>query len=254
MSHWRTPAFGHPFGGGYGPGPWHQMPFHHMNGPGFGYNVPPPPPDPPARDEYDHSAESRVANATMRPLIRRQVVAPPPPVSTKSKIRFLFDRLDSNQDGVIEPRELAALGDVISQGWTTATNEGLLRMINSNNSDVYYGWITPDAFEEFITNSLYKSYCKLDVDGSGLIEPNEMHAIARAFGQTHSEVLAKMGGSVAGPGQFIDFVIEECLRGLDTDQMIQGLGEVLVLGGDGIEVDPSKMVVNFTADEPEPLV
>ena len=50
--------------------------------------------------------------------------------------------------------------------------------------------------------------------------------------------MSMMGGSVVGPEQFVQFVVEMTLRGLQAKQAIQGLGVVLVMGGKGLQRQP----------------
>ena len=144
------------------------------------------------------------------------------------KIRQLFNLLDNDGTGFIESRELAELGQVLSRNWTAASNERLLRMIQRDGSNR----VSPSDFEQFIMGSLQQCYRTLDVNNNGRLESVELEPISRAFNQNHSEMM--QGSVVAGPDQFVQFVVEQSLRGLQRGQVVQGLGAVLVMGGDGI--------------------
>ena len=145
--------------------------------------------------------------------------------------------MDTDRSGTIGTRELAALGQTLSRNWTPANNDKLLRMIQRGGPN---GQVSPADFEDFIIGSLQKCYRKLDVNGDGQLESRELEPISQAFNQNHQDTLrqmAQMGGNgngVAGPDQFVQFVVEHCLRGLQGRQAVQGLGEVLVMGGDGL--------------------
>ena len=187
--------------------------------------------------DYPVNAQSRSDCTRGAPQILRPVVPPPPPVRVlgpEGVIRELFDFLDMNGDGVLQPRELAGLGDVLSSHWTQAKNSTLLRMINANPDEIYYGAITPEAFEKFMLESLFSTFAKLDKNGNGVLDDEELDAVAGAFGQTAADTLFDMGGGVASLGQFIEFVVSQCLLGLQSGEVVAGLGQVLVLGGDDI--------------------
>merc|ERR1712166_1475644 len=187
--------------------------------------------------QYGVNVDSRTACVRGAPEIRNPVVPPPPPprvVGPEGIIRELFDFLDMNGDGVLQPRELAGLGDVLSSHWTQAKNSTLLRMINSNPDEIYYGAIPPEAFEKFMLESLFSTFDKLDKNGNGVLDDEELDAVAGAFGQSAADTLFDMGGGVASLGQFIEFVVSQCLLGLQSGEVVAGLGQVLVLGGDDI--------------------
>merc|ERR1712166_322345 len=122
--------------------------------------------------DYPLNAQSRSDCTRGAPQILRPVAPPPPPVRVlgpEGVIRELFDFLDMNGDGVLQPRELAGLGDVLSSHWTQAKNSTLLRMINANPDEIYYGAITPEAFEKFMLESLFSTFDKLDKNGTACL-------------------------------------------------------------------------------------
>lgn len=185
--------------------------------------------------QYGVNVDSRTACVRGAPEIRNPVVPPPPPprvVGPEGIIRELFDFLDMNGDGVLQPRELAALGDVLSNQWTEAKNSTLLKMISANPKEVEYGAVTPKAFEQFMLESLFRTFSRLDKDGNGVLDDDELQSVADEFGEQACDALKQMGDSgVASLGQFIQFVVLLCMQGVETGAAIAGLGQVLVLGG-----------------------
>ena len=148
----------------------------------------------------------------------------------RKKIRQLFDMIDTNRSGIIGARELTKLGQTLQDGWTTVHSERLLQMMSGDPN----GQLCPADFDQFITENLQKCYRTLDSNGDDQLDSHELEPLSRAFNLDHPDLLrivGKNGNGNVGPDQFVQFVLERCLHGLQNGQVVKGLGAVLVMGG-----------------------
>lgn len=86
------------------------------------------------------------------------------------------------------------------------------------------------GFNDFLVLSLENCFERLDAERTGRLEPSELQAISWAFNQKHDEIMQKFGDQIVGVAQFVQFVLELCVRCVDYRESMNGLSQLMQMG------------------------
>ena len=166
--------------------------------------------------------------------------SPTPPVeppSLESKIiSRLFNMIDHTGSGTVDVAQLAGLGESVCRSWH---HSELLRIAKSAAREPFEAGsggsglssrLSMAEFHEGIVCALETCFERLDLHHTGRIEPGELQEISFMFKQDHEEMMSMFDYQIVGVAQFVRFVLEHCVRGVDYREAVAGLSKVVQMG------------------------